>query len=144
MQAAGDNIKVTSQAPQVTLVLYIFKLVLYFNSSITSKQIKYLLATKRRNFLQIHYGFYKYALQIHYRLWCLVIERVCTKNLRKLMSETWLLEASWWKFFKAFSLYEIVHVNLFFFDRRSCDKDWYLTSWTNTLTQIHIICNHYR
>ena len=60
--------KVTSEARQVTLVLYIFKLVLYFNSSIISNQVKYYLAIKRRNVLQIQYGFHWYDLQIHYQL----------------------------------------------------------------------------
>ena len=57
MQTANDNSKVTSQAPLVTSVLYIFKLVLYFNSSIISNQIKHYLAIKGRNFLQIHMAF---------------------------------------------------------------------------------------
>ena len=57
MQTADDNSKVTSQAPLVTSVLYIFKLVLYFNSSIISNQIKHYLAIKGRNFLQIHMAF---------------------------------------------------------------------------------------
>ena len=43
MQTAVDKSEVTSQAPQVTLVLYIFKLVLYFNTSIVRNQIKYYL-----------------------------------------------------------------------------------------------------
>ena len=85
MQTAEDNRKVTSQAPQVTLVLYILKLVLYYNLNIISNQIKYYLAINRRNFLQIQYGFYRHALQIQYQLWWRVIERICTKNSRKLM-----------------------------------------------------------
>ena len=103
-----DNSKVTSQKPQVFLVLYIFRLVLYFNSSIIGNQIKYYLAINRRIFLQIQYGFYTQSLQIHYQLWWwLATERACTKNPRKLMPGTWLLGASWWKFIKALSLYEI-------------------------------------
>ena len=54
MQTANDNSK---EAPLVTSVLYIFKLVLYFNSSIISNQIKHYLAIKGRNFLQIHMAF---------------------------------------------------------------------------------------
>ena len=34
VQIADESSKVTSQARQVTLALYIFKLILYFNSSI--------------------------------------------------------------------------------------------------------------
>ena len=41
LQTADDNSKVISQAPQVTLVLYIFQLVMYFNSSTISNQSKY-------------------------------------------------------------------------------------------------------
>ena len=50
-QTADENSKVTSQAPQDNLVLFIFKLVLYFNSSVISNQIKNDLAINRRNFL---------------------------------------------------------------------------------------------
>ena len=39
VQTADESSKVTSQARQVTLALYIFKLILYFNSSIISHQI---------------------------------------------------------------------------------------------------------
>ena len=123
VQTADDSSKVTSQAPPVTLALYVFKLVLYFNSSIISNQIKYYLAIKRKNCLQIQYGFYRHAVQIHYHLRWLIIERAFTKNSRKLMSGMWLLEASWWKVNKALFLYEIGNV---YFTRRSCDKDWHL------------------
>ena len=37
VQTADNNSRATSQALQVTVVLYIFKLVLYFNSSISDK-----------------------------------------------------------------------------------------------------------
>ena len=47
-------------------ILYIFKLVLYFNSFIISNQVKYYLTRNRWNFLQIQYGFYGHALQIYY------------------------------------------------------------------------------
>ena len=50
-QTADENSKVTSQAPQDNLVLCIFKLVLYFNSSVISNQINNDLAINRRNFL---------------------------------------------------------------------------------------------
>ena len=86
VQTADDSSKVASQAPQVTLALDVFKLVLYFNLSIISNQIKYYLAIKRKHFLQIQYGFYRHALQIHYHLRWLIIERAFTKNSRKLMS----------------------------------------------------------
>ena len=76
----GSNSKVTSQALQVNLVLYVFKLVLYFNSSIFSNQIKYYLAIKRRNFLQVQYDFYRHALQIDNHLWWLVIKKTCAKK----------------------------------------------------------------
>ena len=142
VQTADNKSKFTSQAPQVTLVLFIFKLIFYFNSSIISNQIKYYLAINTENFLQVQYGFYRQTLPIHYQLWWLVIERACTKNLRNLISGTWLFGASWWKVIKALSLYEIVYINLFFFfDRKSSDEDWYLTSWTSTMTQIHVTCH---
>ena len=56
--------KVTSQALQLTLVYYIFKLVLYFNSIIVSNQVKYYLATNSGNFLQIELQLHIYR-QIH-------------------------------------------------------------------------------
>ena len=56
-QTGNGNSKVTSQASQVTLVLCIFKLVLYFNSSIISNQIKYYLAINRRNFYRYSMAF---------------------------------------------------------------------------------------
>ena len=62
---ADDNRKVFSQ---LTLVLYTFKLVLYYNWIIISNQIKNYLPIKRANFLLIQYGFYRHALQIHYQL----------------------------------------------------------------------------
>ena len=68
VQTADNKSKFTSQAPQVTLVLFIFKLIFYFNSSIISNQIKYYLAINTENFLQIQYGFYRQALTIHYQL----------------------------------------------------------------------------
>ena len=44
VQTADDNSKVISRALQFTLVLYIFKLVLDFNSITNSNQIKYYFA----------------------------------------------------------------------------------------------------
>ena len=63
MQTADDNSKVISRAFQLTLVLYIFKLVVYFSSIIIS-QIKYYLVINRGNFLQIQCYFYRHALEI--------------------------------------------------------------------------------
>ena len=54
VQTADDNNKDTSQILQLTLVLYIFKLVLYFNSIIISNQIKYYFAINGGDFLLIH------------------------------------------------------------------------------------------
>ena len=141
MQTADYNSKVTSQAFQLTLVLHIFKLALYFNLIIVSNQIKYYLVINRGNFLQIRYGFYKHTFQtqLHYQLyvWWLVIGRACTKNSRKLMPGMWLFGASWWKVNKALLLYEVVHVSLFFLtvgaeivNANGSDKDWHLTRWT--------------
>ena len=59
MQSADDNKKVISQALQSTLVLNIFKLVMYLNGIIISNQTKYYLPTNRESFLQIQYGFYQ-------------------------------------------------------------------------------------
>ena len=83
MQTAVDKSEVTSQAPQVTLVLYIFKLVLYFNTSIVRNQIKYYLERI----------FYRYSMAFTGML-CgfaisydgLLLKIACTKNSRKLMS----------------------------------------------------------
>ena len=41
VKTADDNSKVVSQALQLTLVLYIFKLLLYLNSITIINQIKY-------------------------------------------------------------------------------------------------------
>ena len=100
------------------LVLYIFKLVLYFSSIIFSNQMKYYLVINRGNLLQIQYGFYRLALQIQFQPWWSVIERACTKNSRKLMSGTWLFGALWSKIvIKALLLYEILHESFFFFSQ---------------------------
>ena len=65
---AAENKEVNSRALSSTLVLHTFKLVLYFNRIIISNQIKYYLPINRDNFLQMQYGFYRHALQIHYQL----------------------------------------------------------------------------
>ena len=67
-QTAHDNSKVTSEALQLTLVLYIFKLVLYFKSIIFINKVMYYLTVNRQNFLHIQYGFYRHALQNQYQL----------------------------------------------------------------------------
>ena len=59
----GDDKKKTTL--QLTLALYIFKLALDFNSIIISNQMKFHLAINTDSFLQIQYGFYRHALQIH-------------------------------------------------------------------------------
>ena len=61
--------------------LYIFKLVLYLDTTAISNQIKYYLTTNRGNFLEIQYGFYRYALLADLLL--LIVERGFTKNSRK-------------------------------------------------------------
>ena len=73
MQTADDNSKVF----KTTFVLYSFKLVLYFDTT----TIKYYLTTNRRIFLEMQYGFCRYALLADL-LW-LAVERVFTKNSRK-------------------------------------------------------------
>ena len=108
MKRQDGKKKVISQAFLLTLALYIFKSVLYFNSIIISNQSKYYLAINRENFLQIQYGFCRHALLIHYHLWQLVIERACTKNSRKLMQVCFLTGGA-----------EIMNAQ---------GSDWYLTS----------------
>ena len=68
MQTADDNSKAISQAFQLILVIYIFKLVLYFNSIIISNQIKYYL--EGITVLQIQYGFYSHALPLSAMIAC--------------------------------------------------------------------------
>ena len=63
MQTEDDNSKVISQAFQLTLVLYLFKLVLYFKSIIISNKIKSYSARNRGNFPQIQYGFYRHIVK---------------------------------------------------------------------------------
>ena len=53
----------------------------------------------------MQYGFYRYAVQIHYGL--------NTKNSRKLKPGKWLFGASWWNNIKAFRFFEIAQVSLF-------------------------------
>ena len=130
VQTADDNNKDTSQILQLTLVLYIFKLVLYFNSIIISNQIKYYFAINGGDFCwYIQHGFSKHALQIHYQSWRSVIESASTKT----QGRTRLFGASRWNVIKALLLSEIVHVNLFLWQEelnaQGSDKDWwYFTS----------------
>ena len=70
MQTADDSIKGPSQTLRLTLVLYIFKWVLYFNSVIIGNQIKYYIAKNRGNLLNIQYGFYSYALPLSAMIAC--------------------------------------------------------------------------
>ena len=133
-----DNSKVTSQVLQLSLVLYIFKFALYFNSIIISNQIRYYLAINRGYFLQIQHGFYRNTFLIHYQLWWLVIERACTKNSRKLVLRTWLFGALWWKFATAWLLYEVIQVSLLFWQEELSQ------GWHSALAQGHVISNHYK
>ena len=91
VQTTHENSKVTSRAPQLTVALDILKLVLYFNSSIITNQIKDYLAINRRNFVEIQYGFYRHAfqIQIHYQLRWRVIKRVYTKKSRNCLEDVW-------------------------------------------------------
>ena len=66
---------------KTTFLLYSFKLVLYLDTTAISNQIKYYLTTNRGNFLEMHNGFYRYALLADL-LW-LVVERAFTKNSKK-------------------------------------------------------------
>ena len=72
-------------------------MVLYLDTTAISNQIKDHLTTNRRNFLEMLYGFYRYALLADL-LW-LVVERAFTKNSRK--AGMWLFGASLWKIIKA-------------------------------------------
>ena len=56
-------------------------IVLYIDTTAISNQIKYYLTTNRRNFLELQYGFYRYALLVDL-LW-LVVEKPITKNSGK-------------------------------------------------------------
>ena len=81
VQTADDDSKLTSKAFYTTFVLYSFKLVLYLDTTAISNQIKDNLTTNRGNFLEMLYGFYRYALLADL-LW-LVVERAFTKNSKK-------------------------------------------------------------
>ena len=78
MQTADDSSKLTSKAFETTFLLYSFKLVLYLDTTAISNQIKEHLTTNRGNFLEMLYGFYRYALLADL-LW-LVVERAFTEN----------------------------------------------------------------
>ena len=81
MKTADDNGKLTSKAFQTTFVLCSFKLVLCLDTTAISNQIKCNLTTIRGNFLEMQYGFYRYAL-LEDLLW-LVVERAFIENSRK-------------------------------------------------------------
>ena len=106
MPTVDNNCKVTSQTLKLTLVWYIFKLLLYFNYIIISNQNKSYLAINRGSVLQIRYGFYRHALQIHYQPWWLVIEREAWSS-NKVAFGTWMFGDSWRKFIKALLLHKI-------------------------------------
>ena len=89
-------------------------MVLHLDTTAISNQIKYCLTTNRGNFLEMQYGFYKYALLADL-IW-LVVERTFMKNSRK--AGTWLFGASLWKIIK--SLWLVKYSSKFvFIDRRS-------------------------
>ena len=114
------------------MLLHIFKLVFYFDSTPTSTQIKYYLTTFRLNFLKIQY---LWLLEVCFAdsLW-LVVERQFTKNSRK--PGTWLFGSLWWKVIEGLQLDEIVQVSLFsstgteIVNTRGWGKDRYLTRST--------------
>ena len=124
MQTADDNSKVF----KTTFVLYSFKLILYFDTTAISSQIKYYLTTNRRIFLEMQYGFCRYALLADL-LW-LAVERVFTKNSRK--AGKWLFGASSWKIIEVLWLVKCLS-KFVFLDKRSwkvnvqsCGLHWYL------------------
>ena len=147
MPTVDNNCKVTSQTLKLTLVWYIFKLVLYFNYIIISNQNKSYLAINRGSVLQIRYGFYRHALQIHYQPWWLVIEREAWSS-NKVAFGKWMFGDSWRKFIKALLLHKI---SFFFWARgaeivnaQGSDRNLYLIAGASTLTQSPAICNHYK
>ena len=78
VQTADDNNEVSNFTN--ALVLNIFKLVLYFNSTVINNQIRHHLTTTRRNFLETQFGFK--SMKIHCGL---LLKRVfTTRDLRKL------------------------------------------------------------
>ena len=121
------------EALQLTLVVYIFKLVLYYNSIMISNQIKY---NKFSEFFTDTVWF----LQTRFadtQLWWLVIERARTKNSKKLVPGKWLFETSLLKVTKALILHESIMEVFFFFlkggakivNAQGSDRKWHLTRW---------------
>ena len=105
------------QALQVTLVLYILKL-LHFNSNIISNQIKY--------YLWIERSFSRYSMDFTGMLCRFTIsydELLLKKQVPRTQGSSGmqLLGASWWKVIKALSLYEIFHVSLCFWQEELID-----------------------
>ena len=120
------NIASRQQMTTVNLLKKHFKQLLYWTASnwhyiliqldttAISNQIKYYLTKDSGNFLEMQYGFYKYALLADL-LW-LVAERAFTKNLKK--AGTCLFGASLWKIIKVLWLVKCSS-KFVFTDRRS-------------------------
>ena len=133
VQTADGNSKVISQAFRLTLVLYIFKFVLYFNSVIISNQINYYLGRNRGNFLQMQYGFYRHALPLspliaYWRNTYQKLKEVNAWNINswsimvkshKLSLFLWQEELKWWM------PWELT-------------MNWYLTSWNKYKEPCHL------
>ena len=90
MQTADDNSKLTSKAFYTTFVLYSFKLVLHLDTTAISNQITYYLTANKGNFLEMQYGFCRYALLAD--LLCLLKEHL-PRTQEKLERES--LEHHW-------------------------------------------------
>ena len=131
MQTADDSIKGPSQTLRLTLVLYIFKWVLYFNSVIIGNQIKYYIAKNRGNLLNIQYGFYSYALPLSAMIACYwkgIYQELKEVNVWNMNIWSVLLEGH------QFSLF-LWQEELKHWMPREVTTKWYLTSWnkyTNT------------
>ena len=120
------NIASRQQMTTVNLLKKHFKQLLYWTASnwhyiliqldttAISNQIKYYLTKDSGNFLEMQYGFYKYALLAD--LLRLVAERAFTKNLTK--AGTCLFGASLWKIIKVLWLVKCSS-KFVFTDRRS-------------------------
>ena len=136
METAGNNSQVISQALPLSLVLYIFKLVL---SIIISNQIKYYLARNRGNFLQIKYGFFRHALPLSAMMAC--YWKSTYQELKKINAwnmNVWriMVECHKVRFVSLTAGAEIVNV------QRSDNGFGIWLAGTNTLTQSHFISNH--
>ena len=120
------NIASRQQMTTVNLLKKHFKQLLYWTASnwhyiliqldttAISNQIKYYLTKDSGNFLEMQYGFYKYALLADL-LW-LVAQRAFTKNLTK--ARTCLFGASLWKIIKVLWLVKCLS-KFVFTDRKS-------------------------